>query len=306
MNNAQKMAFLVEPQKARRVFQNELKLKISGNLRVNLFKKYTDWRSYSLVAVYSAGKEKFIGVANSDGKKLYPYRVSKVLFPYFQKSAEFDMPQPLGYIKSLGLFLRSYQEGKNFGGILRAKKFISQEKIARLARLILFLQSAKTKSGILKKGIDFGDIEKDIKILKQRKREKLMISYFPPLKARIRSLYRRGKSLVAVHGDFNPYNLFFRGKKTMLIDFEKAHLGDKTEDAANILAQMEYSQDFNIKNKERRFFEERLLGYLGFSKEEQKRLELFKRYFRLLIIGHIMAWGDYQTGERLLKKQLPI
>ncbi len=316
MISPKKIGILLSPERMRAVFQKKvksigLKKKTISRIDIKVVKKYTDWRSFSLVAVYTLdGKKKVVGIANSDGRKKYALYANKFLFKKFApfKKEGFFISEPFCYIKSLGLFLREYLEGNNFGQIISSGKNKTFH-LEKIAETVAKLQSVKGKFSTLRNGIDFSDMEKNIKILKQRKLKEAgpLARFFKKIKKEIITFQRKNKNKVLVHGDLNPYNCFFDGKNVKLADFDSLHLGDRVSDAASFLAHLNTGLDFPLPQKVRASMENEVLNLYQklterLSEMEENKLAIYKSYFDLLIISHILVWGNRLHQAKILKK----
>lgn len=317
MISPRKIDILLSPTKIKKVFKKESKkLGISSQsireIKIKVIKEYIDWRSFSLVALYSLNKrKKIMGIANSDGKKNYAFKINKLIFKQFSKKKikNFSVPKPYCYLESLELSLREYLKGENFGKILKKKKEIKTIYIKRIVEIIAFFQKLDIAGHFIKKRVDFSDIEKNIKILKQRKVKgvKVLSEIFKKVKKKIRDHEKRNRNKVLVHGDFNPYNFFFEQDKIKIADFGSSHLGDRVSDLANLLSQLETSLDFKIPKEKRLSLENTLLDYYQkitkkFNDYEKEKLKIYRTYFDLLIVSHIIVWGDSSQGIKILKK----
>lgn len=320
MINSKKIDVLLSPSKMKQVFRKySKKIGISkkniASIKIKTVKKYIDQRSFSLVAVYSLNnKKKIIGTANSDGNKEYDFKINDLVYRQFlkRKPKNYSLPKAYCYIKSLGFFLREYLSGDNFGKILEKKSQIENTYIQTIAEIFSFLQKIKTSAFFIKKGIDFYDIKKNIKILRRRKKReaKEMSAIFEKLKKSIRNYERTNKNKVLVHGDPNPYNFYFEKNVVKIADFGKAHLGDRVSDLASFLSHLEATLDFKISKEKRRSLENTLfLAYQkitkNFDESEKIKLKIYKNYFSLLSISHMMVWGDYPLSLKLFKKLKP-
>lgn len=261
-----------------------------NKVKIKIIKSYLDKRSYSLVAIYSFPSKSFVGVANSDGRKKYPFLISRFLFKSpFKKF----ISKPYFYDENYGLFLMEFIKGRTFGEILKSGENV-RSNLKKMAETLSFFQKIKTNpnSSPLKPKIDFGDFLKNIKILRKRnnpRAEKISI-----LLEKIKKGIKNKKEKVLVHGDFNPYNFIFNGNKLKIIDFEKTHLGERIIDLANFCSQID-SPDFNflegkgkIKNH---FLEEYQKITVPLDREEKGRFKFYKLYFDLLILTHILVWN---------------
>ncbi len=268
-----------------------LKLPLSdfSGIKIKIIKSYLDKRSYSLVVVYNFPSKNFVGEANSDDRKKYPFLVSQFLF---KSSFKNFIPEPYFYDKNYGLFLMEFVKGKTFGEILKNRKNV-KVYLKRLAEILSFFQEAnKAVTSPLKPKIDFGDFLKNIRILKKRNSKEVekIILLFKKIKKNIENKERQ----VLTHGDFNPYNFIFNGDKLKIIDFEKAHLGERIIDLANFCSQID-SPDFDFltsKEEIKNYFLEQYQKITTpFSQEEKKRFKFYKLYFDLLILTHILVWN---------------
>jgi len=317
MISPQKINILLSPSEIEKILKKKSKeLGVSPQhiktVKIKVIKKYTDWRSFSVVLFYSFDKKRIVGTANSDGKKEYAFKINKLIFKHFSKThpKNISISKPYCYIKGLGLFLREYLKGENLGEILKKKGEIKILHIKRIAELLAFLQSIKTSQSFIKRGTDFYDIEKNIKILRQRKiKESAIISKrFQKIKRLIKGYERKKTKKVLVHGDFNPYNLFFEKNRIKIADFGSIHIGERVSDLAALFSHLETSLDFNISKKQRISFENLLLKYYQkltkeFDAFEIEKLKVYRAYFSLLILSHIMVWGGkpqrIQAGKKL-------
>ena len=317
MVSLKKIDILLSPLEMRNVFRKKVKnigvtsQNIKG-IKVKVIKKYIDQRSFSLVALYSLNKEKkVIGIANSDGKKEYAFKMNSLIFRYLSKIKPRNrlVPKPYCYIKTLGLFLEEYIKGKNFGEILKTNEEIENIYITRIAELLSSLQKINASIKTIEKGTGFYDIKKNIEILKQRKKKegKTVAKIFKNLKRKIRKFEKENKNKVLVHGDFNPYNIFLEKRRAKIIDFENTHQGDRVSDIADIFSHFEVTLDFKISEEKIKKWENIFLKTYqkttkSLSGAEEEKLRIYKAYFELLSISHIMVWGDYPQGVKLLKK----
>ena len=317
MIDLKKINVLLSPIEMKKIFKKKSKqVGISSKnikkIQIKPLKRYTDQRSFSLVAIYSLdNKKKIIGTANSDGKREYVFKISSLIFKYYSKIKikNFSFPRPYCYIKQLGLFLREYLKGENFGKMLKKGGRIKQVYISRIAEMLSFFQSINASKKFVKKGTDFYDIEKNINILKQRKKKeaKMLNEVFKKLKKEIRGYERENKNKVLVHGDPNPYNLFFEKNKIKLADFGSCHLGDRISDLANLFSHFKITLDFKISKEKINSFKILLLEeYQKLNKKiseiEKEKLKTYESYFSLLSISHIMVWGNYPRAAKLFNK----
>lgn len=317
MISPKKITVLLSPTKIKKILKKESK-KLGVNsksikeIKIKVIKEYIDWRSFSLVILYSLNKQKkIIGIANSDGKKNYGFKINKLIFKQFskKKTKKFSAPKPYCYLKPLELFLREHLKGENFGEILKKKKEIKTIHIKRIVEIIVFLQKLDIAGSFIKKGIDFSDIEKNIKILKQRKVKevKILSKIFKKTRKKIKDYEKKNRNKVLVHGDFNPYNFFFEQDKIKIADFGSSHLGDRISDLASLLSQLKTSLDFKIPKEKRLSLENILLDYYQkitkkFDDSEQEKLKIYRTYFDILIVSHIIVWGNSSQGIKILTK----
>lgn len=271
-----------------------------GEIKTKIIKQYVDWRSYSFVIVYSLNeKDRVVGVANSDGKKEYPYRVNEFLFSFVKGF----VPRPLLYIRPLGLFLMEHVTGKNYGNLL--KKGGSKEiYLKQIVQFLLFLRRIKAseikkeKRKRIKPAIDFKDVKKNIIILKKRgnKGAGKIEKRFREIERKIRKYEKESEDKIFVHGDFNPYNFIFLKKGVKIVDFERSHWGDHLVDIADLCSHFENTPDYSLTKKQRLDLERKFLKLyqamsLRFNQRERGRFKVYKQYFNLLIKTHIMVWG---------------
>jgi len=282
------------------------------NIRIKIAKKYIDNRSFSLVAVYDINNiKKIVGVSKSDGKKRYAFRASKEIAKQIPKSTLFSASKPYCYIKSLELFLREYIEGNNLGRIIREKREIKSKELKRAAEIIAFFQRIKIQKGKVRNGIDFSNIEKNIKILKERKGKegKEISQRFKRIKKGIAEYQKHNKKKVLAHGDLQPYNIFLKGRKTKIADFDKVHFGDRVSDLASFISHITTSLDFNIKKGNLSFEKELLNNYQKRTKRlkefEKGKLKTYIEYFNLLIASHILVWGN-KAGKKEIKTKIKL
>lgn len=317
MISPKKIDVLLSPIEMRKIFKRKSKkIGISPSeikrVQIKVIKEYIDWRSFSLVALYWLNKEKkIIGIANSDGKKEYTFKVNNLVFKRFSKikTKKYSVPKPYCYIKSLGLFLEEFLTGGNFGKILKKGEGIKSVYIKRLAEMLFFLQKVNVSKSLIKEGIDFYDIKKNIRILKERKEKggKKIAEIFKRLEKKIRGCERKNKNKVLVHGDFNPYNLFFEKDKVKLIDFGSTHRGDRVSDLANIFTHLETTLDFKIPKKKEKFLKDSLLKNYQkiageFNSQEEEKFKIYKDYFNLLNLSHVMVWGNIPQKAKASRK----
>ncbi len=307
--NPKKINSLLSSEEIKKIFKKKSKeigfpASEIKNVRIKVIKKYIDWRSFTLVVLYSLNKKKrIIGIANSDGKKEYAFKVNALVFKHF--SGKRITPNPYCYIKPLGLFLEEFLKGSNFGEILRKDKKIKDFHIKKLAELLFLLQKTDVSKSKIKTKISFYDIKKNIKILKQRKesKQKIIEKTFEKIEKKIRGYERKNKNKVLVHGDLNPYNLFFEKDKAKIIDYTNSHIGDRVSDLANISAHFETTFDFKILKKETDSLLRAYQKIAGeFNNQEKEKFKTYKDYFNLLNISHIMVWGDNFQKTKILKK----
>ena len=255
MVDLKEINILLSPQKMREVFEEKREeidySKEILDVKIETIKKYTDWRSFSLVILYTINEEKkIIGVANSDKEQEYAFQSNQFIFNYLSSIEKENIaPKPYCYIKELGLFLEQFLEGENFGKEIKEGKEIREEQISEIIKVISLIQGAKIEQCPLKKGIDFYDIKNNISILKERREEegKEIENIFSSIEREIREYEQQNK--VFVHGDLNPYNIFFKEERIRLIDFGLAHQGSKACDLANLISHFETSLDFNIEKE---------------------------------------------------------
>lgn len=300
MKIKEKIDFLASPSKIKILFLKKKKffpfaLSPQEKIKITFAKKYIDWRSYSLVIIYSflKAKKKVVGLANSDGKKKYPYQVLK-----FLKNKKLAIsPKVFFYEPSLGLMVREYLPGRTYAKILKTKNFNPDffEKI----NLALFYLSQIKPNPVFKSGIDFSDLEKNVKILKKRsrlKKAKKLSLLIKEIKPKIKKIEKKPLSMVIVHGDFNPANIIFFKKQIKIIDFERSYQGERIVDLANFCAHIWQSKDFGLNQKEKNLIEKKMIFFFEkingrLSKEEKQRFKIYKNYFLLLIKSHQWAWG---------------
>ncbi len=316
MISPKEVNILLSPKEMRAVFRKKAKeigirQENISRIGIKVVKKYTDWRSFSLVAVYTLEKgKKVVGIANSDGRKKYAFYANKFLFKRFVpfRKEGFFISKPFCYVKPLGLFLREYLEGNNFGQIISAKRN-TVFHLKKIAEAVARLQSIKSTFPFLKRGIDFSDIEKNIRILKQRKLKEagFLARAFKRTKEKIIAFQRNNRNKVLVHGDLNPYNCFFKGKNIKMADFDSLHLGDRVSDAASFTAHLNTGLDFPLPQKVKTEMTSEMMKFYQrltkeFAETEKEKLEVYKIYFDLLIISHILVWGNKLHQTKILKK----
>jgi len=286
MNLPDIRSLFLDKRKFLKISPDELK-----KVKIKFIKKYTDKRSYSFVAIYKFGSKTFVGVANSDGRKKYAFQVNKFLK---RSLAQAFVPQPIFYNEKYGFFLMEFLPGRNFGEILKDHPFRFSSFVREIVKLLAIFQKIKisNRTGLNKK-IDFKDFKKNIEILKKRgdKRVKEIISLFKEVKKGIRNKEKK----VFVHGDFNPYNIIFTPSRTIkIVDFEKAHLGERIIDLANFCSHID-SPDFSfLKNRDELknfFLDEYQKKTKKLTKQEWQRFSFYKLYFDLLILTHSLVWN---------------
>ncbi len=277
-----KLIQLTCPQEIKKIIKNA-----PSAPKIKIIKKYLDNKSYSLVAIYDFKEFKLTGVANSNKTKEYPWKVTKAIYPFFEKNKKFSIPKDFAYNKDFGIFFREYKKGKLFNN------FEKKENIILVKELLNFLTTIKKKKEI-KKQISLSDFEKNIKILNKTN---ILKTPYLKLKSEIKNYYKEKGTKFFVHGDFQPHNLISGSNSITLIDLEKAHFGLKEEDPANLMAHLKYSLDFNLKEKDIKKWEK--IIYKGYN---QKILKTFEQYFKLLIVSHVMIWNNYKLGLKIIKK----
>lgn len=302
----QKINDLLSPVKMRKLLEDNLLEKIS-EIKILPIKEYRDKRSFSLVVVYIINKKKKItGLANSDNKKEYAFKINKFLA---DKSA---VPKPYYYFKSHGLMLREYLPGKTLEKKIE-RKTLSLDTALKITEWLKIFQKIKPPS-FIKKGVNFYNMENNIKILKKRKikEAKIIEKNFREIKREIKKKERKNQKPVMVHGDFNPFNLILNNKKITVIDLENVHLGDRIIDIANFCSHLYTLAELKITEKEKKLSEKNFLKASGFfSLSEKKGFEVYKKYFNLLAISHQMVWGNFKTAKNsynstFRKKFLPV
>jgi len=292
----EKFEKLVSPKEIKKIVKNCKLIPPSSNVKIKVIKQYLDQRSYSLVAIYSFNGFKTVGVANSDGKKEYPWQVTKNIYHCFEKNNNVFIPKAYCYQKEFGIFFREYQKGKILSSFLKNPK---KKELKLVQELLDFLPRVDPKkSQEIKKGISFDDFEKNIKILDKRKEKNVIKAPYLSLKKKIKKHYLKNKKGFFVHGDFNPFNIFIQKSSISLIDMEKAHFGAKEEDPASLIAHLKYSLDFNLKKNEIKAWQDTIDS----QNYDKKIFKMFEQYFGLLIASHIMVWNNYQKGLKVFKK----
>jgi thiamine kinase-like enzyme len=302
---------LLSSKKMREVFEERREeigyLKEITNVDIETIKRYIDWRSFSLVMLYTINKEKkIVGIANSDQEQEYAFQSNQFIFNYLSSiNKEEIVPKPYCYIKDLGLFLEQFLEGKNFGKNIKKGKEAEGEQIKEIVKIISLIQKANIEQSFLKKGIDFFNIKNNISILKERREEEgiEIENMFNSMEREIREYEQENK--VFVHGDLNPYNIFFKDNKIRLIDFGLSHQGSRVCDLANLVSHFETSLDFNVEKEKTAFLERFLIN--SYEKETgleilKEEYETHKKYFNLLNLSHIMVWGDEINKRRISEK----
>jgi thiamine kinase-like enzyme len=270
-------------------------------VEISILKSYKDERSYSLSAIYailfeSGQKQELVATANSDGVKEYAWRVSKIIFEKFGNHADIDIavPEPIGYLENYGLFLREFTPGETLAQIIKREREFKKFYADRLVKWLVNFQKILPAKEI-KSGLDFGRIEKNLIILKEREMEIFSLQeQLQIIKEKI-SEFAKEKSQILVHGDFNPLNVIVSKNKLTLIDFENAHLGDELIDIANFMSHLATLEDLNLDSRQRANSCDALIqsyeskkGALG--QEEKKKIDLYRGYFNLLVKTHKLVW----------------
>jgi len=190
-----------------------------------------------------------VGIWRQDGRAQQIYQLLEALWQAgFGDSETLAIPQPLGYWKRLNLMLSDKAPG------LPLKQWIYNPDAdwpGLLRRVAAWL--AKLHNSRVKVAQQF-TIEKEIDTLNGWMAD-LIASDQPWLsveKQRIELLLReiitcqriiRSGDLCLTHGDFHPENIFIRGCRVTVIDFEHSSMGDPAIDLGYLIGQIDLQSD---------------------------------------------------------------
>lgn len=301
----EKFKDLTEPKRFEKIIAKQKifpleKRKNFKKIKIKILKSFKDRRSYSLTAVYTIflnnGQNiKMIGAANSDGKKFYSYHISKIAWKHFKNSQKQIVDQPIAYLKKYGLFLKKYITGKILADDIKKRKKLDIQYVHRLLKWLNEFQKINPREKI-KPATNFYDIEKNLKILKERNTSDInkTIERFKKVKKMISC--HKPNYPKPIHGDLNPLNIILTKNGLAVVDFDNVHCGDPLFDIAAFCAHLLTLPDLGISRNCRikiknKFFQNYEKKFGKLKLEEKKRFKIYSDYFALLNKTHKLVWG---------------
>lgn len=263
------------------------------------------------------------------GRKIRKNRKSYDLLKYLlqKKSLQnFNIPNVLFCGFSSHLIFYEYIKGKNMiHFIKRNKKKELEIFIKKSAEQLAKLHNLKIKNSKFKK-IPLGNLRKDkekakyyLKVLKKNLPEHILEIKKSLEKILIfkKDLFKKKKKeFILIHGDFQPTNLLFDGKKAKIIDFEHSFFYRPAFDLAFFLTNLEvrfyqaqrndfsyfkkifFDSYFSKKNKLVSFRESFIKQDIQFKKE----FKIFQMWVKIEILVAIYDYPESETYKESVKK----
>ncbi len=224
-----------------------------------------------------------------------------------------QVPRPLGYDRSLRLFLYESSPGRSLSSVLPA--------VSRTRQLLYIKESAKALSRLhrlrLRGPIHWTKrrIQDDLGYFRQdflRTKLPWIRSKLPLLDAlesrMVQAWDKRRKAFRLVHGDFTPYNILIRSGGLTIIDFGNALQADPLLDLASFVSQLELigdrgklpvirTQELNtvfITAYDRGFWEPR-------NTLEQKSYQSYRAWWLIQAAAYLVSTQPIQKNTALLR-----
>ncbi len=320
MTNPRKIEDLIEGKKIPKIIQKqteaifEKKGKIL-EVRLKPVKIYRDRRSFNLSAFYkirakdSGGKIRrkiIFAAADSRGVKEKDWLAGRLVFEALAKKPGriLRMPRPYAFLKPWGLFLREHARGTVLAEAIKQGKGLTPRLARNIAQALREFQNIRIPARELKgaeKTPNFRDLEKNIRILKNRKHPRFaaLKKEFRKIKAGLAKTRGRENSREEVlsHGDFNPFNIVLAPSgKIFFLDSGNTGFRHRLLDVAAFCSHLETLKDLKIgkkaRAKSRRLFIGAYLDGEKLKRKEKALFALYEKYFNLLALTHILVWGE--------------
>ena len=249
--------------------------------------------------------KKVFAVSHSDIDTEIDYNVFQNLFFHMAENppAVLRIARPYCFIKPYNLSLREYVDGQTLKKLIYEQKKLSSEFCELLASAIVEFQKLKTAPNLFRESetiSNFRDVKKNIQVLKDRNNPEwsVLSDKLSKIENNLNGIREFEKNTVLSHGDLNPSNILLTSdNRISIFDFGETGQRHYLWDIAGLYSHLgvvtrAVNEESDAKKQQELFLDSYLkISGRVLSEEEQKLFSLFRDYFELLILTHLLVWG---------------